>query len=1227
MKIQELLRNRILLLDGAMGTMIQRYDLKEADFRGKRFAEMPGMMMGNNDMLVLTRPNIIQEIHEAYLKAGADIIETNTFNATSVSMEDYHMEAFVREINVEAARIARLAADQYTSLDPTKPRFVAGAVGPTNKTTSMSPDVNDPAYRALTFDVLSNAYQEQMEGLLEGGVDLFLIETIFDTLNAKAALFAAEQAMKKQCRKVPVMLSVTLSDVGGHTLSGQTMDAFLASVMHAEILSVGLNCSFGAKDMKPFLKELAGKAPYYISAYPNAGLPNRFGEYDETPETMALQIKEFLDEKLVNIVGGCCGTTPDHIAAFAELIATANPHEVVKPEDYTVLSGLEKLSIRTENNFINVGERCNVAGSRKFLRLIKEKNYDEALSIARQQVEDGAQIIDINMDDAMLDAKEEMVTFLNRIASDPDVCKVPVMIDSSRFDVIEAGLKCVQGKSVVNSISLKEREEVFLEHARIIKSLGAAVVVMAFDEKGQADTFERRIEICGRAYRLLVERVGFNAHDIIFDPNVLAIATGIKEHDNYSVDFIRATSWIKQYLPGAKVSGGVSNLSFSFRGNNYIREVMHAVFLYHVIHAGMDMGIVNPASAVSYADIPHDLLALVEDVVLNRKEDATEQLITVAEALKGNQPDGIPEKEDVRANMSLEERLIFALKKGNPEHLDKDIAEALSKYEKALDIIDGPLMAGMNEVGELFGAGKMFLPQIVKTARTMKKAVELLQPAIELQKKSDASSSAGKYLLATVKGDVHDIGKNIVSVILSCNNFEVIDLGVMVPAEEIVRAAIENQVDFIGLSGLITPSLEEMCRVATAMEEANLSIPLMIGGATTSKLHTAVRIAPNYRGAVFHLKDAAQNPLLAAQLLHPDSREDAIRKLKQEQERLRHSLQDKKTLITYSEANQKKLQLDWDSYEIPVPAQMGVHTLLDISIGKIRSYINWTYFFNTWKLGGVFAKIADIRGCDACRASWLADFPEGERMKAAEAMQLYKEANRLLDRLEHKLEINLSARFGFFKAKANNTQIVLQTADGEKIIPTLRQQQKKDNSGAYLSLGDYLLPYSEPNTDYLGAFVVSVGTDFSNLLERFKENGDDYQTLLLQSLGDRLVEAASEWLHEQVRKEYWGYASEEHLTEDDLKKMRFRGIRPAVGYPSLPDQSLNFILDNLLHFDKIGVSLTEHGAMYPNASVSGLYFAHPQSSYFLIGEIDDEQRQLYAQQRGLTAEEQRQYLY
>ena len=911
MTIQELIRQRILILDGALGTMIQKYNLSEEDFRGTRFVSQPGQMKGNNDLLCLTAPHVIRDIHRKYLDAGADIIETNTFNAQRISMADYHVEDYCREINLAAVKLARELADEYTRKNPSKPRFVAGSVGPTNKTCSMSPDVNDPSFRAITFDELVEAYKEQMEALIEGGVDAILIETIFDSLNAKAAIYAACESMKKMKREVPLMLSITVSDTGGRTLSGQTLEAFLASVQHAPIFSVGLNCSFGAKMLKPFLQRLASSAPYYISAYPNAGLPNSMGAYDQTPEDMAIEVGEYLAEGLVNIIGGCCGTTEAYIAKFVPMVEGVKPRIPVAKSDTFRLSGLELMEQSAEVGFINVGERCNVAGSRKFLRLINEKKYDEALGIARKQVEDGALVIDVNMDDGLLDAKEEMKTFLNLIMSEPEIARVPIMIDSSKWEVIEAGLKCLQGKSIVNSISLKEGEEIFIERARTIKKMGAATVVMAFDEQGQADTYQRKIEVCERAYRILTEKVGFNPQDIIFDPNVLAVATGIEEHNNYAVDFIKATGWIKRNLPGAHVSGGVSNLSFSFRGNNYIREAMHAVFLYHAIQQGMDMAILNPATSVLYSDIPADVLERIEDVVLNRRPDAAERLVEIAEALKEAMSNTTAQAVGQQAwrEDSVENRLQYALVKGVADYLESDLQEALPKYPKVVDIIGGPLMAGMNKVGELFGAGKMFLPQVVKTARTMKKAVAFLQPYIEAGREEGAKK-AGKVLLATVKGDVHDIGKNIVSVVMACNNYEIVDLGVMVPAETIVQKAMEEKVDIVGLSGLITPSLDEMVHVATMMERSGLQIPIMVGGATTSPLHTALKIAPVYNGPVIHLKDASQNALVAAKLLNSEQKEEFIRTLQEEQASLRHANEERKVkLVSFEEASANGLNL------------------------------------------------------------------------------------------------------------------------------------------------------------------------------------------------------------------------------------------------------------------------------------------------------------------------------
>ena len=1218
--LKQLLDQRILVLDGAMGTMIQRYRPGEQEFRGERFAHADVELKGNNDLLCLTAPHIISEIHRAYLEAGADIIETNSFNANAISMADYRLEGCVQEINLAAARLARQAAAAWTT--PQKPRFVAGSVGPTNKSCSMSPDVENPALRNLDFDTLAAAYHEQMKALIEGGVDLLLIETVFDTLNAKAALWAARQAMTSTGREVPIMLSATVTE-SGRTLSGQTLEAFLTAVSHAPLLSVGLNCSFGARDMKPWLQRLSSIAPCYISAYPNAGLPNQLGEYDETPRSMAAQIEEFIDERLVNIIGGCCGTTPEHIAAYQPLVAHATPRRPVPKDNRLHLCGLDDLVVSRETNFVNIGERCNVAGSRKFLRLIHEKNYAEALDIARHQVEAGAQVIDINMDDAMLDARDEMVNFLNLVVSDPDIYRVPIMIDSSKWEVISTALKCLQGKAIVNSISLKEGEELFLQHAREIKQMGAAVVVMAFDEQGQADTYERKIEVCARAYRLLTEVAGMAPCNIIFDPNVLAIATGIESHDNYAVDFIRATAWIHQNLPGAKVSGGVSNLSFSFRGNNYIREAMHAVFLYHAIANGLDMAIVNPATSVTYDDLPAETLALVEDVVLNRRPDATERLIDFAarhreEADRQGQP--APQE---RTAAPVADRLRQALVKGVSTHLESDLAEAVAQYGSAVAVIEQPLMEGMNRVGQLFGEGKMFLPQIVKSARTMKQAVAILQPLIEQENaRTGEAAKRGKFIVATVKGDVHDIGKNIVSVILACNNFEVIDLGVMVPAERIVERAIAEQADFVGLSGLITPSLEEMGHVVAEMERAGLRIPVIIGGATTSRLHTAVKIAPRYSGPVIHAGDASQNPLIAAQLLNPHTRQNYIDSLHAEQNALRQSLKPVDTL-PLAEAEQQAPHIDWSAYTSPLPRQMGRHTVSP-TIAEIRPFINWRAFFSVWKISAQYAAVADIRGCDHCRAAWLAALPVTERTKATEALQLYKEANRLLDTLERENNNSPQGIYLLTKASSRDNLIRLQLPEGGVLeIPCLRQQVRKPEADAvYYALSDFIRPEQTGATDYAGLFAVTAGSEIQRRIELLRQAGDDYKALLLQSLADRLAEAASEWLHLNVRRELWGYAPDEpSLGYPSLLAGNYRGIRPAAGYPSLPDHTLLFDWNRALDLTQIDIALTENGAMYPNASIAGLYIAHPDARYFHIGHIAPDQRELYARQRGLTPDE------
>jgi len=1221
--LTDALERRILILDGAMGSVIQTYNLSEQAFRGKRFASHPVDLKGNNDVLNITQPDIIADILRAYLEAGADIITTNTLNANAVSMADYLLQSAVYEINKTAAQIARTEADQYCATHPRGKIFVAGSIGPTNKTASMGPDVNNPAFRAVTYDDLFAAYCEQVSGLIDGGADILLIETVFDTLNAKAALDAAETVRQEKNVDVPVMLSLTLAGKGGRTFSGQTLPAFLASISHANIISIGLNCSFGAADMKPHLKELATISPYFISAYPNAGLPNSLGGYDETPATMASHIRSFIDDGLVNIVGGCCGTTPEHIALFPELVKGATPRQVNRFADNTNLwlSGLELLEVKPENNFINVGERCNVAGSRKFLRLIKEEKYDEALAIARQQVEDGAQILDINMDDGMLDAEKEMTVFLNLIASEPDIARVPVMVDSSKWTVIEQALKCIQGKSIVNSISLKEGEKTFLEHASRIRRLGAAVIVMAFDEEGQADTFARKTAVCERAYRLLTA-VGFPPQDIIFDPNVLAIATGMPEHNNYGLDFIRAVEWIKQNLHGAKVSGGVSNLSFSFRGNNYVREAMHAVFLYHAIRAGMDMGIVNPSSSVNYEDIDLPFRTLLEDVILARLPEAADELIAYAQQnMQEQSADAAVQHKDAWRELPLNERLEYALVKGIDSYLEEDIAEALSVFDRAVAIIDGPLMTGMKKTGDLFGAGKMFLPQVVKTARTMKRAVGLLQPAIEAEKAGKTDTSAGKIVFATVKGDVHDIGKNIVSIVLTCNNYEVIDLGVMVSADRIISVVKDEKPDILCLSGLITPSLDEMVHVADEMQLNRQKIPLMIGGATTSKIYTAVKIAPRYAQPVVYGADASQAPLLAAKLLNKDLREAFTDELNVEYERLRNlSNVNKINLLSLAEARSRRLKTDWKKYSPVRPAQTDTQ-LISIPLREVVPFINWTFFFTAWRLNGRYSELADIHECNSCRAAWIAGHPVEEQDRAKEAVKLFDDAKSLINQMITDDSDCIKALYGFFPAAADGDNVNI----GYAIVPMLRQQSP-DNDGVCLSLADYVMPVSEGRIDYIGAFAVTAGVGLDALKARFAADDDDYSLLLLQTLTDRLAEAAAEYLHCKVRREYWAYAPDETLSVPDMLKVKYRGIRPAVGYPSLPDQRLIFTIDKLLHINQLGVEITENGAMQPTASVAGLFFAHPASKYFMIGRISDEQLNDYARRSGTTAEEARKFL-
>ncbi len=1223
MSIEAILSDRILILDGAMGTMIQLYGLTEEDFRGKRFGDSKVLLKGNNDLLSITRPDVIEEIHLAYLQAGADIIETNTFNATSISQSDYRLEHLVGEMNRSAAQIARNAADKFNKTTPDKPRFVAGAIGPTSKTASMSPRVEEPMFRAATFDDFKVAYKEQVFALIEGGVDLLLIETIFDTLNAKAAILAVKEVEEEIGKTIPVILSVTLSDRAGRTLSGQTLGAFVVSVSHANPLAIGLNCSFGAADLKPYVKELGKIAPFYISVYPNAGLPNQLGEYDETPEKMAGQMREFIDEELVNIVGGCCGTTPEHIAEYVSMVEHAKPHRRATPPGNMQLSGLEVLEVSSSINFLNIGERCNVAGSRKFLRLIQQKKYEEALDIARGQVADGAQVLDINMDDGLLDGATEMTNFLNMLAADPDVARVPIMIDSSKWEVLEAGLKCVQGKSIVNSISLKNGETEFLHQAMLVKRYGAAVVVMAFDEKGQADSFERRVEICGRAYKLLTES-GFDPHDIIFDPNVLAIATGIEEHANYAVDFIRATRWIKENLPHAKVSGGVSNLSFSFRGNEAIREMMHSSFLYHAIKEGLDMGIVNPAQSVIYEDIPEEGKERIEDVLFNRREDATERLMVYAEKIKGEKrADSGAEKAEEWRDYTLDERLSYALVKGIGDYLEEDIAEALTHYPRAVDIIDKPLMDGMNRVGDLFGSGKMFLPQVVKAARTMKRAVAILQPTLEAEKGAGAESkTAGKILLATVKGDVHDIGKNIVGIVLACNNYEVVDLGVMVPPEKIIATIIQEKPDIVGLSGLITPSLEEMGVVATEMEKAGLKIPLLIGGATTSKLHTALKIEPKYSHGVVHVKDASRSPAVVANLISKEHKEEYIEKVREEYERLREDRSSKKVqLLPLKEARKHAFKFDWQRYVATVPANMGRIKLDPIPVKDIVPYIDWRFFFHAWSMSAKFHTVTKVPRDKKAREEWVSTFSDDERERARQAVRLYDDAGEMLLRFVQEEVDYIRAVFGLYDAYSEEDTLYL---DGTP-FHLLRQQVKSDENEC-LCLSDFVAPRSLGIKDYAGAFAVTAGAGTGELLKRYQDEGDDYNGLLMRSLLDRLAEATTEWLHASVRRTYWGYSSEEDISIDDMFAVKYDGIRPAVGYPLIPDQSVNFILHDMLGTDEIGISLTENGVMYPNASVSGFFLAHPNSKYFAVGKIDEDQFADYARRKGVRTEEVRKFL-
>ncbi|MGQ8335763.1 methionine synthase [Sunxiuqinia sp. A32] len=1210
--IREELNNRVLVLDGAMGTMIQKRKLTEKDFRNEELDELTNELFGNNDILSLTRPDVIREIHAEFLDAGSDIIETNTFNATSISQADYHTEKWVYAMNKAAAEIAKVVAEEFTQKDPSKPRYVAGALGPTNKTLSLSPDVNDPGYRATTFDFVKQSYREQAKGLLDGGVDLLLVETIFDTLNAKAALFAIEEELEERGIRLPVMVSGTITDASGRTLSGQTVEAFLNSVRHIDLLSIGLNCSLGAKDMRPYLEEMAKKAPFYISAYPNAGLPNQFGEYDETPEEMATQVKDFLDNHFVNIIGGCCGTTPDHIRKFAGIANASQPHVKQKNDELTRLSGLEPVTISTETNFVNIGERCNVSGSRKFARLIREEKYEEALAVAREQVDNGAQVIDVNLDDAMLDAKKEMVTFLNLLMAEPDIAKLPVMVDSSKWDVIEAGLKCLQGKAIVNSISMKEGEEQFLEQASKIKRYGAAVVVMAFDEKGQADSYERRIEICERAYKLLTEKIGFPAEDIIFDPNILTIGTGMEEHNNYAVDFIESIRWIKANLPHAKTSGGVSNVSFSFRGNNLVREAIHSVFLFHAIEAGLDMGIVNPGMLQIYDEIPKDFLEYIEDLVMNRRADATERLLEFAQDLKED-PGKVVRKDEWR-ELPLEKRLEHALVKGLPDFIEEDLAEALPHYQPTLNIIEGPLMDGMNVVGDLFGSGKMFLPQVIKSARVMKKAVAFLLPYVEADKAKfkNQQSSQKKVLMATVKGDVHDIGKNIVGVVLGCNNYEVIDMGVMVPTEKILETAKKEKVDVIGLSGLITPSLEIMVSVAAEMERQNFHLPLLIGGATTSKIHTAVKVEPQYSFPVVHVKDASRTVNVVANLLA--NNQEYIQSVKDEYAQIRefHGQKKQKQYLTLGEAQANKFQIDWSKNEIYKPKETGIFELIDFPIEELRKYIDWNFFFFVWELRGKFPEILD-------------DEKQGEQ-----ARKVYEDAQIMLDEIIEKKMLQANGIYGIWPAHADGDDIVLfeDESRNEELgrFYHLRQQEKKREGSPNFCLSDFVAPKEIGKTDYCGAFAVTAGIGIEKWMAEFKADHDDYKAIMLEALADRLAEAFAELLHEKVRREYWGYVPDERLSWDDILKVKYQGIRPAMGYPACPEHHEKENLFNILGAEKIGITLSEHYAMYPTAAVCGQFFAHPESRYFSLEKIGKDQVENYAKRKGVSVELVEQFL-
>jgi len=1212
MSIQKELEKKILIIDGAMGTMIQRYKPTEEDYRGERFKDYEHPLKGNNDLLSITRPKMIEEIHQAYLDAGADIIETNTFNSNPLSLADYKMSELTYELNLASAKIAKKVAAEYTKKNPAKPRYVAGALGPTNRTTSLSPDVNDPGYRAVTYDDVVNGYTEQLRGLVDGGVDLLLVETIFDSLNGKAALFAIESFFEKTGKRLPIMVSVTITDASGRTLSGQTIEAFLTSVRHENLLSIGLNCALGAKDMRPYLEVLAKNAPYYVSCYPNAGLPNQFGEYDETPATMCVQIQDFLSNGFINIVGGCCGTTPDHIKAIADAAAKTAPRKVPVADTLFHLSGLEGVTLFPGSNFMNIGERTNITGSKKFSKLITSGDFEGALAVARDQVDGGAQVIDINMDEAMIDSKAAMVKFLNLIAAEPDISKLPIMIDSSKWEVIEAGLKCIQGKGIVNSISMKEGVEKFKEQAHKVKKYGAATVVMAFDEKGQADTLERRIEICKRAYDILTKEVDFPPQDIIFDPNIFPVATGMEEHRRNALDFFEATAWIKKNLPFAKVSGGVSNVSFSFRGNDVVREAIHSAFLYHAIKEGMDMGIVNPGMLQIYDDIPKDLLVLVEDVLLNRTDDATEKLLAYAETVKAKGKK--IEKDEEWRKLPVNERLAHALVKGITDYIEVDTEESRKTFPRSLEVIEGPLMAGMSIVGDLFGSGKMFLPQVVKSARVMKKAVAYLTPFME-QEKAVGAAPNGKILMATVKGDVHDIGKNIVGVVLGCNNYEVIDMGVMVPCEKILEKALEVKADIIGVSGLITPSLDEMVHIAKEMERMKMNIPLLIGGATTSKVHTAVRIANEYSNPAVYVNDASRAVNVASSLLS-EGKGEYMKKVNEEYDNLRKLHANKESenkYISLAEARRNKFATDWKAVKITKPTILGNKAYKNFPLEEIAKFIDWTPFFHAWEMKGSYPKI-------------LSD-PE----RGIEAKKLFDDAQAMLKKAIEGKWLIANGVVGFYPANTiNDDDIEIYTDDTRKKVLTtlhsLRQQTKKPEGQANVALADFIAPKGVAN-DYIGGFAVTAGMGIEKQLKRFEKEHDDYNSIMLKALADRLAEAFAELLHAKVRKETWAYVPDEKLSNEEIIKEAYVGIRPAPGYPASPDHT-----EKLIHFDLLevrsntGIELTESMAMFPTAAVSGLYFAHPDSHYFALGKITKEHVIDYAKRKGKSFEEMEKWL-